>query len=128
MLFRSPFEGSVRAFQRYRRFSKWGYGLAAARERKIRGFSFNKAFSLEINSFACGAMVNLERREDPKSCSNRSGQTDCWNQYLSVAGKKPNPTLSFQWIKSLVWAPRAQEQTPSLLHRWVKLFGAISAT
>ena len=92
----------MRDFQRYRQFVKLSYGLAAAGERKIKGFSFNKAFSLQIHSFACGAVVNVERIEGPKSCGERSGQTDRWNRDPSVVGKRPNPTLSFQWIESLV--------------------------
>ena len=89
----------MRAFQWYRQFGKQSYGLVTAGERKNRGFSFNKAFSLEFHSFSCGAMVNVERREGPKSCSDRSGQIDHWNRDLSVVGKRPNLTLSFQWIK-----------------------------
>ena len=92
----------MRAFQRYRWFFKRSYGLAAAGERKIRGFSFNKSFSLQIHSFSCGAMVNVGRREGPKSCSDRSGQIDHWNRDPSVAGERPNPTLSFQWIESSI--------------------------
>ena len=78
------------------------YNLAAVGERKNWGFSFNKAFSLQIHSFSCGAVVNVERREGPKSCDDCSRQTDCWNRDPSVAGKRPNPTLSFQWIENLV--------------------------
>ena len=59
---RYPFEGSVRAFQRCRRFGELSYSLAATSERKIRGFSFNKEFSLQIHSFSCGVVVDVERR------------------------------------------------------------------
>ena len=52
-------------------------------------------FSLQIHSFACGAVVNVERREGPKSCEDRSGQTNHWNRDPLVVGKRPNPTLSF---------------------------------
>ena len=69
------------------------------RKKKIRGFSFNKAFSLQIHSFACGAMANVERREGTKSCGDRSGQNDRWNRYPSVAGKRPNPTLLIEGLK-----------------------------
>ena len=110
---RYPFEGSVRAFQRCRRFGKWSYGWVAVGKIINMGFSFNKEFSLQIHSFSCGAMVNVERREGPKSCSDHSRQTDRWNQDPSVAGKRPNPTLSFQWIESSVKVPRAQEQARS---------------
>ena len=90
----------MRAFQWCEQFGKQSYGSVATSERKRRGFSFNKAFSLQIHSFSCGVVVNLERREGPKSCSDRSGQTDRWNQDPLVLGKRTNPTLSFQWIKS----------------------------
>ena len=70
-------------------------------EIKIWGFSFNKAFSLQIHSFSSVAVVNVERREGPKSCGNRSRQTNRWNRDLSVVGKRPNPTISFQCIESL---------------------------
>ena len=90
----------MRAFQRCRRFGKRSYGWVTAGERKNRGFSFNKEFSLQIHSFTCGVVVNVERREGPKSCSDHSGQTDHWNRDLLVAGNRSNPTLSFQWIKS----------------------------
>ena len=85
----------MRAFQWRRRCVKRGYGLVAVGEKKSRGFSSNKAFSLQINSFACVAVVSVERREGPKSCGNHSRQTDCWNRDPSVAGKRPNPTLCF---------------------------------
>ena len=85
----------MRAFQWCRRFVKQGYDLVVAGEIKIRGFSSNKAFSLQMYSFACVAVVNVERREGPKSCGDRSGQTDRWNRDPSVAGKRPNPTLCF---------------------------------
>ena len=63
--------------------------------KKNQGFSFNNVFSLQIHSFASVAVVKVERREGPKSCGERSGQTDRWNRDLSVAGKRPNLTLSF---------------------------------
>lgn len=85
----------MRAFQRCRLFVKLRYGLAAVGKRKIRGFSFNKAFYPQIHLFACGDVVNVERAEGPKSCGDHSGQTDHWNRDPSVAGKRPNPTLSF---------------------------------
>ena len=75
------------------------YGLAAEGEREIWGFSFNKAFSLQIHSFASVAVVNVERREGPKSCGDHSGKNDHWNRDLSVVGKRCNPTLSFKGIK-----------------------------
>ena len=74
--------------------------MVAIGERKIRGFSFNKEISLQFHSFSCGAVVNVERREGPKSCDERSEQTDCWNRDPSIVGKRPNPTLSFYWIES----------------------------
>ena len=64
-------------------------------KKKKEGFSSNKAFSLQNYSFACVAVVNVERREGPKSCGDRSGQTDRWNCDPSVAGKRPNPKLCF---------------------------------
>ena len=76
--------------------------FVAASERKIWGVSFNKAFSLQFDSFASVVVVNVERRKGPKSCDDCSRQTDCWNRDLSVVGKRPNPTLSFQGIKFLV--------------------------
>ena len=85
----------MRAFQRCRWFVILSYGLAAIGERKIKGFSFNKAFSFQIHSFSSVAIVNVERREGPKTCGDRSGQTDRWNRDPLVAGKRPNPTLSF---------------------------------
>ena len=96
---RYPFECSVRAFQRCRRCVKRGYGLVAAGERKNRGFSSKKEFSLQNHSFACVAVVIVERREGPKSCGDSSGQTNCWNCNLSVAGKRPNLKLCFWWIE-----------------------------
>ena len=90
----------MRAFQQCRRCVKRGYGLVAVGERKNRCFSSNKAFSLQNHSFACVAVVNVERREGPKSCGNRSVQIDRWNRDPSVAGKRPNPTLCFLWIQS----------------------------
>ena len=95
-----PFECLVRDFQRCRRCVKWGYGLVTAGERKNRVFSSNKAFSLQNHSFSCVAVVNVERREGPKSCGDHSGQTNRWNWDPSVAGKRLNPTLSFWWIGS----------------------------
>ena len=50
-----------------KRCVKWGYGLVVAGKRKSRGFSSNKAFSLQVHSFACVTVVNVERREGPKS-------------------------------------------------------------
>ena len=85
----------MRAFQWCRRCVKRGYGLVTVGERKNMGFSSNKTFSLQNYSFSCVAMVNVERREGPKSCSDRSGQTDRRNHDPSVAGKRPNPTLCF---------------------------------
>ena len=90
----------MRAFQWYGRFGKRSYGWVVEGKRKNKGFSFNKAFFLQIHSFACGAVVNVERREGPKSCGVHSGQTDHWNRDLSVASKRPNHTLSFHWIES----------------------------
>ena len=68
----------MRDFQWYGWLVILSYGLATAGERKS-GFFFNKASSLQIHSFASVAMVNVERGEDPKSCGDRSGQTDHWN-------------------------------------------------
>ena len=69
--------------------------MVIAGERKNRGFSSNKAFSLQNHSFACVAVVNVERREGPKSYGDYSGQTERWNRDPSVAGKRPNHTLCF---------------------------------
>ena len=69
--------------------------MVAAGERRNKGSLLIRQFSLQIHSFASVAMVNVERREGPQSCSERSGQTDRWNQDPSVAGKRPNLTLSF---------------------------------
>ena len=69
--------------------------MVAAGERKNRGFSSNKACSLQNHSFSCVAVVNVERREGPKSCGDRSRQTDHWNRDPSVAGKRPNPSIFF---------------------------------
>ena len=77
---RCPFEGSVRAFQRCKRFVKWGYGMVAVGERRNKGSRLIRQFSLQIHSFAIVAVVNVERREGPKSCGERSGQTDRWNR------------------------------------------------
>ena len=90
----------MRAFQWCRRFVKRGYGLVAAGERKNKVFSSNKAFSLQNHSFSCGAVVNVERREGPKSYGDCSGQIDRWNCNPSVVGKRPNLTLCFLWIQS----------------------------
>ena len=85
----------MRAFQRCRQFVKRGYGMVAAGERRNKGSLLIRQFSLQIHSFASVAVVNVERREGPKSCGERSGQTDRWNRDSSVAGKRPNLTLSF---------------------------------
>ena len=82
--------------------SNWAIFWSQRVKEEIKGFSFNKEFSLQIHSFACVAVVKVERREGPKSCGDRSGQTGCWNRDPSVGGKRPNPILSFWWIKSLV--------------------------
>ena len=63
------------------------------------GCSFNKAFSLQIHSFASGAVLNVGRREGPKSCGDHSGQTDHWKGDPSVVGKRLNPTFFFKGIK-----------------------------
>ena len=85
----------MRAFKWYKRFGERSYSLVTSGEIKNGGFSFNKVFSLKIHSLASVAVVNVERREGPKSCGERSGQTDRWNRDPSVAGKRPNLTLSF---------------------------------
>ena len=54
-----------------------------------------RQFSLQNHSFAIVAVVNVERREGPKSCGERSEQTDRWNRDLSVGGKRPNLALAF---------------------------------
>ena len=69
--------------------------MVAADERKNKGSLLIRHFSLQIHSFASVSVVNVERREGPKSCGERSGQTNHWNQDLSVAGKRPKLTLSF---------------------------------
>ena len=92
---RYPFEGSVRAFQRFIRFVKWGYGVVAVVERRNRGSLLIRQFSLQNHSFAIVAVVNVETREGPKSCSERIEQTDHWNHDPSVAGKRPNLSLAF---------------------------------
>ena len=69
--------------------------MVAAVERRNRGSLLIRQFSLQIHSFGIVAVVNVERREGPKSCGERSGQTDHWNRDPSVAGKRPNLTLSF---------------------------------
>ena len=69
--------------------------MVAAGERRNKGSLLIRKFSLQIHSFASIVVVNVERREGPKSCGERSGQTDHWNRDPSVAGKRPNLTLSF---------------------------------
>ena len=69
--------------------------MVAAGERKNKGSLLIRQFSLQIHLFASVVVVNVERREGPKSCGEHSRQTDRWNQDPSVAGKRPNPTLSF---------------------------------
>ena len=64
-------------------------------KRKNKGSLLIRKFSLQIHSFASAAVVNVERREGPKSCGERSEQTGRWNRDPSVAGKRPNLTLSF---------------------------------
>ena len=88
----------MRDFQRYRWFFKMSYGLAAIGEIKIKGFSFNKVFSLQIHLFASVAVVNAVRREGPKSCGDCSEQTNHWNLDPSVTGKRHNYTLSINGI------------------------------
>ena len=88
----------MRAFQRCRRFIKRGYGVVAAVERRNRGSLLIRQFSLQNHSFAIVAMVNVERREGPKSCGERSGQTDRWNRDPSVGGRRPNLSLALWWI------------------------------
>ena len=92
---RYPFEGSVRAFQRCRQFIKLGYGVVTAVEIRNRGSLLIRQFSLQNHSFAIVAVVNVERREGPKSCGERSGQTDRWNRDPSVAGRRSNFSLAF---------------------------------
>ena len=43
---------------------------------KNEEFSFNKAISLQIHSFAGGVVVNVVRRGGPKSCGDRSRQAN----------------------------------------------------
>ena len=69
--------------------------MVAAGERRNKGSLLIRQFSLQIHSFAIVVVVNVERRDGPKSCGERSGQTDRWNRDLSVEGKRPNPTPSF---------------------------------
>ena len=69
--------------------------MVAAVERRNRGSLLIKQFSLQNHSFAIVVVVNVERREGPKSCGERSEQTDHWNRDPSVAGKRPNLSLSF---------------------------------
>ena len=63
--------------------------MVAAGEIKNKGSLLIRHFSLQMHSFASVVVVNVERREGPKSCSKRSGQTDCWNRDPSVVGKRP---------------------------------------
>ena len=72
-----------------------GLRFGCSGRKKKQGFSSNGAFSLQNHSFACVAMVNVERREGPNSCGDRSRQTDRWNRDPLVARKRPNPTLCF---------------------------------
>ena len=69
--------------------------MVATGERRNKGSLLIRQFSLQIHSFTSVAVVNVERREGPKSCDERSGQTDHWNRDPSVAGKRSNLTLSF---------------------------------
>ena len=69
--------------------------MVAVGERRNKGSLLIRQFSLQIHSFASVVVVNVGRREGPKSCSERSRQTDRWNRDPSVAGKRPNLTLSF---------------------------------
>ena len=69
--------------------------MVAAGERRNKGSLLIRQFSLQIHSFSSVAVVNVERREGPKSCGERSRQTDRWNRNPLVAGKRPNLTLSF---------------------------------
>ena len=69
--------------------------MVAAVERRNRGSLLIRQFSLQNHSFVIVAVVNVERREGPKYCDERSGQTDRWNPDLSVGGKRPNLALAF---------------------------------
>jgi len=69
--------------------------VVAAVERRNRGSLLMRQFSLQNHSFAIVAVVNVERREGPKSGGERSGQTDRWIRDLSVGGKRPNLALAF---------------------------------
>ena len=69
--------------------------MVAAVERRNRGSLLMRQFSLQNHSFSIVAVVNVERREGPKSCGERSGQTDRWIRDLSVGGKRPNLALAF---------------------------------
>ena len=69
--------------------------MVAAGERRKKGSLLIRQFSLQIHSFASVAVVNVVRREGPKSCGERSEETDHWNRDPSVVGKRPNLTLSF---------------------------------
>ena len=95
-----PFESLVRAFQWCRWFVIRGYGMVVVGERRNKCSLWIRQFSLQIHSFASVSLVNVERREGPKSCGERSIQTDHWNRDPSVAGKRPDRTLSFWWIES----------------------------
>ena len=69
--------------------------MVIAGERRKKGSLLTRQFSLQIHSFASVAVVNVERREGPKSCGKRSRKTYHWNRDPSVVGKRPNLTLSF---------------------------------
>ena len=69
--------------------------MVAAVERRNSGSLLIRQFSLQNHSFSIVAVVNVERREGPKSCGERSGQTDRWNRDPSVGGKRPNLSLAF---------------------------------
>ena len=76
--------------------------MVAAVERRKRGSLLKRQFSLQNHSFAIVVVVNVDRREGPKSCGKRSGQTDRWIRDLSVGGKRPNLALAFWWIRFAV--------------------------
>ena len=69
--------------------------MVAAGKRRNKGSLLIRQFSLQIHLFASVAVVNVERREGPKSCGERRKQINRWNRDPSVAGKRPNLTLSF---------------------------------
>ena len=69
--------------------------MVAAGERRNKGSLLIRQVSLQIHSFSSVVVVNVERREGPKSCGKHSEQTDCWNRDPLVVGKRPNITLSF---------------------------------